>query len=257
MVTHGGIPQIFGPNPLKGKVAIVTGASRGIGRAVALGYAQAGAAVCCAARTTKEIDELVSQITKEGGKAISVTTDQGDLRSVENMVNATVKAFGGLDIMFANAALTTLVGPVVDSDPEVWRDIVQVNLVGAYYCARASIPHMKARGAGKIIFVGSGHGHTASPFNTAYSSAKAGMWMLTRALAAEVWQDNISVNEFTPGRVKTTAYERGVLGGGHAPERPAEWVKEPEDCVPIALFMACQPDKGPTANTYTLNRRFN
>jgi 3-oxoacyl-[acyl-carrier protein] reductase len=239
---------------LAGKVAIVTGASRGIGRAIALGYARAGAAVCCAARTTKDIEDVASQISKEGGNAIAVTTDQGDLDAVENMVETTVEAFGGLDILVVNAAAVDVaVGPIEETDPKVWQRTVQINLVGSYYCARAAVPHLKERGAGKIIFIGSGTGHTGLAFRTDYSCSKAGLWMLTRTLAREVWQNNISVNELQPGRVVTSRFGKP---GHKSPDRPMEWAKEPEDVVPMALFLATMPDKGPTANSYALNRRF-
>jgi 3-oxoacyl-[acyl-carrier protein] reductase len=239
---------------LKGKVSIVTGAGRGIGRAIAVGFANAGAAVCCAARTAKEIEDVANQISKDGGKAIAVTTDQGNLSSVENMVDATVKAFGGLDILVVNAGVSNLTfGPVDESDPKAWEDTIQINLVGAYYCARAAVPHLKKRGTGKIIFIGSGTGHTGLTFRTAYSSSKAGVWMLTQTLAQEVSENNISVNEIQPGRVLTS----GFYQPGHKiPDRPMEWAKQPEDVVPLALFLATMPDKGPTANTYPLNRRF-
>jgi 3-oxoacyl-[acyl-carrier protein] reductase len=242
------------PDALKGKVAIVTGAGRGIGRAVAIGYARAGAAVCCASRTAAQIEEVASQISKEGGKAIAVPTDQGNLGAVENMVETTVKAFGGLDILFVNAANeNTTYGPIEETDPKAWQETIRVNLIGAYYCARAAIPHLKQRGAGKIIFVGSNAGHIGFGYRTDYCCSKAGLWMFTQTLAREVWQHNISVNELQPGRVVT---ERLVRHTGQVANRPMEWSKRPEDVVPLALFLATLPDKGPSANTYPLNRRF-
>jgi 3-oxoacyl-[acyl-carrier protein] reductase len=239
---------------LDGKVTIVTGASRGIGRALAIGFGRAGSAVCCAARTANDIEEAANQIVTEGGKAIAVRTDQGSLEDVENMVNATVKTFGGLDILLVNAGVGDLtVAPVEESDPAAWEQTVRVNLFGPYYCARAAIPHLKKRGTGKIIIVGSGTGHRGLPNRTSYSCSKAGLWMFTQVLAQEVWQHNISVNELQPGRVMTSRWGQP----GHVPpNRPMEWAKRPEDVVPLALLLATMPNKGPTANSYSLNRRF-
>jgi 3-oxoacyl-[acyl-carrier protein] reductase len=243
--------------PLSGKVAIVTGAGRGIGKAIAHAYARAGAAVCCAARTLAEINQTVQDIEAAGGKGLAVSTDVTQLAAVQQMVQETVDTFGALDILVINAGVNGEKQPVEDSHPEAWRTTLEVNLLGAYYCARAAIPALKQRGAGKIITVGSGLGHRGMVGSSDYSCAKAGLWMLTRVLAQELGQYNISVNELIPGPVVTS------LVGEEATQRQGvfsiegEWAKNPDDVVPLALFLAIQPPFGPTAQSFSLMRRDN
>jgi len=239
---------------LKGKVAIVTGAGRGIGRAIAIACARAGAAVCCAARTLEEIEGTKKEIVTGGGQAIAVHTDVTQLDSVEQMFRRTVQHFGGLDILVINAGALHERRPVADSRPEAWRATVEVNLIGAYYCAKTAIPYMRQRGAGKIITVGSGVGHRGRAGSSAYACSKAGLWMLTRVLAQELWPDNISVNELIPGPVKTVLnVDASSQRGSRLAE--SEWLKTPEDVVPVAIFLATQPTVGPTAQSFSLMRR--
>ena len=240
---------------LSGHVAIVTGAGRGIGRAIAIAYAQAGAAVCCAARTLQEIAMTVRDIETSGGRAIAVPTDVTQLASVQQMLQTTIETFGGLDILVINAGGDYDRRHVAESYPADWRATLEVNLLGAYYCAHAAIGYLKQRGAGKIITIGSGIGHRGLPGSSAYACSKAGLWMLTRVLAQELWPFNISVNELIPGPVVTTmsAPESAQNTGVSAIQ--SEWVKTPDDVVPLALFLATQPVKGPTAQSFSLMRR--
>ena len=122
---------------LTGKVAIVTGAGRGIGRAIALAYAAEGALVCCAARTAEEIEEAAGEINSSGGKAIAVPTDVTSLGAVENMFSKTAEAFGGVDIVVVNAGGNFDRNLVEDSDPENWVKTIDLNINGAYYCAKS------------------------------------------------------------------------------------------------------------------------
>ena len=230
---------------LSGKVAIVTGAGRGIGKAIAQAYARAGAAVCCAARTEVDVRATVQTIMASGGQGLAVSTDVSQLATVQQMVQVTVKTFGGLDILVINAGIDADRRSVADSDPEAWRTTLEVNLLGAYYCAQAAIPALKQRGTGKIITVGSGLGHRGMLERSAYACSKAGLWMLTRVLAQELAPYNISVNELIPGPVVTSAT------GAQATQRQGvfaiegEWIKTPDEVVPLALFLATQPSLGP------------
>ena len=235
---------------LKGKTAVVTGAGRGIGKAIALGYAREEAALVCAARTLAEIESTAEQISQSGGKALAVQTDVTDPGSVQNLFSTANREYGGPDILVINAGIYGDHAPLAESSPEDWEAVLRVNLLGAYTCAREVIPYMKQRGAGKIITVGSGLGHRGVPGSSAYACSKAGLWMLTRVLAQELASDHISVNELIPGPVVTEGNPDSSTTLGST-----EWVKQPEDVVPLAVFLAQQPDMGPTAQSYSLMRR--
>ena len=242
---------------LSGKVAVVTGASRGIGKAIAIGYAAAGASVCCVARTESDLARTVAQIQRDGGTAIFVSADVTDYDSICLAFEAAASEYGGVDIVVVNAGGNFDDSRDAESSSLVqWTHTIQVNLIGAYYTAKAAIPHLKKRGGGKIIAIGSGLGRRGRPGGSAYASAKAGLSMLTRVLAQELWPHNISVNELIPGPVLT---ERVAQSYAQDPQSvfqdDSEWVKTPEDVVPLALYMATQPEKGPTGQSFSLMRR--
>jgi len=242
---------------LKDKVALVTGAGRGIGQAIAIAYSREGAAVSCVARTRSEIEGTVRAIEKLGGVGLALPADVTQLDSVQQIFESTVQEFGGLDILVVSAGVSQDLAEVENSVPEDWVNTLNVNLVGAYYCAKAAIPYLKRRGAGKIIMIGSGVGHRGLAKHSAYSCSKAGLWMLTRVLAQELWQLGISVNELIPGPVETRMSQEGIasLGEDTPFSLGSEWVKAPEDVTPLALFLATQPDIGPTAQSFSLMRR--
>lgn len=233
---------------LNDKVAIITGAGRGIGRAIALAYAQAGAAVVCSARSAAEITETARMITEAGGRAIAHGTDVADYDSVVALYQRASDEFGGVDIVVANAGVALEQRRIEDSDPALWRKTIDINLTGAYHTAHAAIPHLRKRGAGKIIIVGSGQRNRATPGFSSYSCSKSGAWMLTQSLATELHEYNISVNELIPGPVQTDMTRDAAIPLG-------EWFKEPGDVVPLAMFLASMPDVGPTAQSYSLMRR--
>ncbi len=243
------------PGALAGQVAVVTGAGRGIGAAIARGYAAAGATVVCAARTVAEIAATADEIMRAGGTAFPVATDVCDADAVERLYAATVAWAGGLDIVVVNAGDSLDQQTVELSDPVAWQRTIEVNLFGAYHCVRLALPHLKARGGGKIVAVGSGLGHSSLHAISAYSCSKAALWMLVRALADEVRKDGIAVNELIPGPVHTQLGTQGPPPANSVANLPGEWVKTPDDVVPLALFLATQPFTGPTGQSFSLMRR--
>ncbi len=240
--------------PLAGKTAIITGAGRGIGRAIAIAYAEAGANVCATARSRDQIDEVAAIINGAGGNAIAVVCDVTDLAAVEEMVAATVNDFGGIDVLVNNAGVGLERGFVGDDNPDLWKKTLEINLFGVYHCIRAALPHLKA-GRGNVINVGSGMGHQPRNVNTSYNVSKAGLWMLTQCLALQLADDGVNVNELIPGPVETPLTEKLFQAGKPHPTIPTEYVKRPEDIVPLALYLATQPPTGPTAQSFSLARR--
>ena len=163
-----------------------------------------------------------------------------------------------LDILVNNAGGGLERNSMLDSDPGLWIEDVFVNCISAYLVSRALLPVMIESGGGRVINVGSGMGHRPTASGSAYHVGKAGLWMFTRCLAEEVWQHNITVNELIPGPVATVATRLTgdrMQVGGPPPYASSEVIKAPEDVAPLALFLATQPDRGPTAQSFSLTRR--
>ena len=243
-------------NSLEGKIAVVTGASQGMGREIAKAYAAEGAFVYAAARSESKLKSLCDEIRADGGSAELVVTDVTDEGSVTNLFNKAGSAHGKIDIAFLNAGGDPYPESITDSNVKNWLSVVDLNLSSAYMCSKFAIPHLKNSDGGKIIIMGSGMGHNGSSEASAYSVAKAGVWMLTRVLASELAEFGISVNEICPGPVKTPgALESWSKQNNNVSTVGTEWVKESEDVLPLCIFLATQPDIGPTAQSYSLMRR--
>ncbi|MBT4866846.1 MAG: SDR family oxidoreductase [Planctomycetaceae bacterium] len=240
---------------LAGKVALITGGGRGIGRAIALAFAREGADVCVTARSEGEIAAVAAEIQELGRRGIAVTADIADRVQVEAMVEATATQLGRIDIVVNNAGGGLERTQVGDDDPDVWANVIEINLLGTYYCSRAVLPHLRNAGGGTIINIGSGMGHQARAKNSSYNAAKAAVWMFTRCLALEVWEENITVNELIPGPVYTELTSEIFEADRPHPAINSEWVKQPEDVVPLALFLAAQEQNGPTGQSFSLARR--
>jgi len=193
---------------LDGKVAIVTGGGRGIGRATALALAEAGAHVTVAARSTRAIEAVVAEIRARGGQALAIPTDVSDPASVDLMVLQTLRAAGRVDLLINNAGIIAPIGMTWEVPPPIWQHNINVNLVGVFLCAHAVLPHMihqSPQGGvrGKIINISSGAAGRAVAGWSAYCAAKAGVDHFTRVLAVEVEAYGITVNSVYPGIVDT------------------------------------------------------
>lgn len=191
---------------LAGKVAIVTGASSGIGHATARLFAREGASVVVTARRQAELDALVEQIVAAGGQAFAVAGDARDEATAERVVEAATHQFGGLDIAFNNAGSIGETGPIQDVSLAGWRDVLDTNLTSAFLGAKYQVPAMIARGGGSLIFTGSFVGYSAGmPGMAAYAASKAGLVGLTQVLAVELGPKRVRVNAVLPGGTDTPA----------------------------------------------------
>lgn len=240
---------------LNGKAAVITGSGKGIGKAIAIAYARQGVKVCCIGRTLNDIDLTVNEIKTSDGDAIAVSCDVTDYKSLEMTMQKAFKKFGHIDILVINAGTDCEKSPVDKLDIEEWKRVIDVNLSGAFYTAKAAIPYLKRSGAGKIITIGSGMGHKGRADGSPYSCSKAGLWMLTRILAQELSEFNISVNELIPGPVNTDMGNDSKKDDRSVFSINGEWVKTPEEVTDLAVFLAGQPDIGPTAQSFSLMRR--
>ncbi len=188
---------------LDGKVALVTGASSGIGEATALALAEAGAAVAVAARRTDKLDELVKKIEGMGGKAHAFTADVADEDQARDMVESANAAFGKIDILVNNAGVM-LLGPIVGADTDEWRRMLNINVLGLMYATHAALPLMKAQGSGHIVNISSVAGRVASAGAGVYNASKWGVGAFSESLRQEVSaKDKIRVTIIEPGAVAT------------------------------------------------------
>ncbi len=193
---------------LGGQVAIVTGGGRGLGRAVAEMLAGLGASVVIASRNAPELDDVVRDIRKAGGRALAQTADVADDRQVQELVLATERWVGPATILVNNAGMVDPVAPLARSDAALWLRNIGVNIGGTYLPTRSVLPGMLERGAGRIVNISSGSATRPSPGWTAYSAGKAGVVQLTRSLALELEGTGVTACAYNPGAMDTEMQER-------------------------------------------------
>lgn len=228
---------------LTNKIAIITGASSGIGRAAARLFVAEGAKVVVAARRQHELDKLVAEIAKSGGEAIACAGDVKDEALHIWLVETAIRDFGGLDIAFNNAGALGEMGPTPHVSRAGWTDTIETNLTSAFLGAKYQIPAMLDRGGGSLIFTSSFVGYTAGmPGVAAYAASKAGLIGLTQSLAAEFGPRGIRVNAILPGGTDTAAAQamigtpdgRAFVEGLHALKR----IAAPDEIAKSVLYLA-------------------
>lgn len=226
---------------VKGKSVLITGAGRGIGKRLALGFAQAGARVALLARSQGELDLAKLEIEQAGGTALRIRADVRDLEHMTAAVERIRAVYGAVDVLIGAAGVQGPIGPLVRTKPKAWSETIEINLIGAVNSCRAVLPSMIERRSGKIILMGGqGSGHTR-PYFTAYAASKAAIVRLVECLADEVREHNVQVNCMAPGTAyshmtdeilhageelagskEIEAAERVRVTGGEAPEKQVQ-----------------------------------
>ncbi len=186
---------------LQGKVAIITGGSRGIGRAIALGLAAEGCKVAIAARGEEALEQVAEEVRAAGGRALAVPGDLTLPGSAERLVNRAVETFGRLDIVVNNLGGSAPANkPFMETEPKDWRAVVALNLYPAVEVSRLAVPHLRARGGGSIVIISSIYGREAGGY-AGYNAVKSALNSLSKALSRELAPDNIRVNAVAPGSI--------------------------------------------------------
>lgn len=228
---------------LEGKVAIVTGASRGIGQAIAEHMAREGAKVVLASRKQDALDQVADGIRKAGGTALPLACHTGKEDQVQNLLDKTVAEYGQVDVLVNNAATNPYFGPMLDVDWGAWDKTFEVNLKGYFAATRAVVRHVLGRGgAGSVVNVASVVGMMGAPFQGVYAMTKASVISMTKTLAVELGGQGIRVNAIAPGLVETkfaAALTTNDEIKGHVLERCAiKRVGQPDDIAGAAVFLA-------------------
>ncbi len=240
---------------LNDKVAIITGASKGIGKAIAMALGQQGAKIVLASRKQDAVNETARALITEGIDAIGIAAHMGDDAQIKNLVAQTVKIFGGIDIIVNNAAINPSFGPIADTDSDLFDKIMQVNVKGPLAFCKLCYPVMKQRGGGSIINISSIEGLSPGLGLGLYSISKATLIAMTKVLAKEWGADHIRANVICPGLIKTkfsdalTGNEKilkQVLAKQALPQ-----LAEPEDIAGLALFLASNASSFCTGAIYT------
>lgn len=242
---------------LSGKVALITGASRGIGEAIALAYVQAGAKVVLASRKQADLDGVAQCISEIGGEALPLAAHTGDPSAVTAIVEKATSTFGGIDIVVNNAATNPHFGHILTAEDSHWDKILDINVKGYFRVVKACVESMKTRGGGKVINMASVAGLEPEPMMGVYSVSKAAVIMLTKVLAAELAQFNIQVNAIAPGFVKTkfssALWQNPQINQAIINAIPQKRMAEPEEIAGLAVYLASPASSFVTGSTFSID----
>jgi NAD(P)-dependent dehydrogenase (short-subunit alcohol dehydrogenase family) len=239
---------------LDDKVILVTGASRGIGRALSVACAGAGAHVIIAARNQRALHDTAQEIGGVGGDVVTAVSDVSNQADVLRLVNVALSAFGRIDVLINNAGRQGYIGPVVDADPQEWFETIRTNLLSTMLCSKAVLPSMIALRQGKIINLSGGGATGPRPNFSAYASSKAAVVRFTETLASEVRHFHIDVNAVAPGAINTSMLQEVLLAGHRAGEAEMNRANEQqrrggtslEFVVGLVLFLSSSSSDGLT-----------
>lgn len=227
---------------LQSKVAIISGASRGIGRAIALRFAQAGARVVVSSRKLEGVQAVAHEIQSAGGEALAVQAHVGDTQAIESLVTSTLDAYSRVDILVNNAATNPHFGPILTADEGMWNKTFDTNALGVFRACKAVAGVMQQQGSGKIINTVSVTGIQPAPGLGLYGVTKAAVIMLTKVLALELGPSNIQVNAIAPGVIKTrmsqVLWDTPAIAKPLLQRLPLGHFGEPEDIAGLALYLA-------------------
>ncbi|MCH8126971.1 glucose 1-dehydrogenase [candidate division KSB1 bacterium] len=242
---------------LTGKVALVTGASRGIGEAIASTYAAAGAKVVITSRKQENLDVVADKIRSDGGNVLAIAAHTGDSAAIQELMKRVNEEFGGVDILVNNAATNPHFGPILTSEETAWDKTFDINLKGYFRMAKACVESMKNRGGGKIINMSSVAGKKPQPGMGVYCLTKAAVIMLTEILAVELASDNIQVNAIAPGFIKTR-FSQAIWDNEKFSEQVTKSIPQKrfatvEELLGIALYLASDASSYTTGSTFVVD----
>lgn len=242
---------------LRGKVALITGASRGIGLALAEAYAAAGAKVIISSRKQEGLDLAAAQLQQKGAEVLPIAAHTGSSEAVQSLIDRAVDRWGGIDILVNNAATNPHFGHIMSAEESHWDKILDVNVKGYFRVVKACVPAMKARGGGKVINMASVAGKEPQPMMGIYSVSKAAVIMLSEVLAVELAQDNIQVNSIAPGFVKTSfsraLWQNETIYDMVVKANPQKRMAEPDEIAGIALYLASSASDFTTGATFVID----
>lgn len=242
---------------LSGKVAIITGASRGIGESIAQRMAEAGAKIVISSRKQDALDGVAESLRAHGADVLPVAAHNGDKAALTQLVERAVAHYGGLDIIVNNAATNPHFGPVLEAQDSMWQKTFEVNIMGTFWLVQAAVPHLRARGGGKIINVASVNGLRPGTMQGVYSATKAALINLTQTLAMELGADNIQANAIAPGLIQTkfaeAIWSNPTLAEGVTQRAPAKRIGQPDDIAGLAVFLASAAANYATGQTFVVD----